>query len=76
MKPSILIFKKLAQNIGNFKNIAVTLAKCHQYLQCYYSMNKESLMQENPEIGPGIPVSVRDQPLLLQDDSTDCYRYV
>lgn len=46
--------KKLAQNIGNFINIAWTLANRHQYWQCYKWQEEDFLMSEEPEIGPGM----------------------
>ena len=46
-------FKKLAQSIGNFTNVEITLAKRHQYLQCYQHLNTATLLQENTEVGPG-----------------------
>ena len=45
--------KKLAQNIGNFINIAWTLSTHHQYWQCY-KWQEGDLMDDEPEIGPGI----------------------
>ena len=45
--------KKLAQNIGNFINIAWTLSTRHQYWQCY-KWQEGDLMDDEPEIGPGI----------------------
>ena len=44
--------KKLAQNIGNFINIAWTLASRHQYWQCY-KWQEGDVMDDEPEIGPG-----------------------
>ena len=43
---------KLAQNIGNFINIALTLATRHQYWQCY-KWQEGDLLDDEPEIGPG-----------------------
>lgn len=45
--------KKLSQNIGNFINIAWTLANRHQYWQCYKLQDQDFMMSEDPEIGPG-----------------------
>lgn len=45
--------KKLAQNIGNFINIAWTLANRHQYWQCFKWQEQDFMMSEDPEIGPG-----------------------
>ena len=45
--------KKLAQNIGNFINIPLTLASRHQYWQCYKWLDGVALMEDGPEIGPG-----------------------
>ena len=49
-------FKKLAVRLGNFINIAYTLALRHQCLSCYYSLDKNSL-GDPPEIGPGTVVA-------------------
>ena len=46
--------KKLAQNLGNFINIAWTLASRHQQWQCYKWSNTSTVGQEEPEIGLGI----------------------
>lgn len=45
--------KQLAQNLGNFINIAWTLASRHQKWQCYHWLSDEPLGQVEPEIGPG-----------------------
>ena len=50
--------KKLAQNIGNFINIAWTLASRHQYWQCY-KWQEGDVMDDEPEIGPGTYTVVR-----------------
>ena len=44
--------KKLAQNIGNFINVAWTLANRLQYWQCY-QWSDGAVLTDNPEIGPG-----------------------
>ena len=46
-------FKKLAGNLGNFINVAHTLAVGHQQLQCYHHLDKESLGGVKLEMGPG-----------------------
>ena len=46
-------FKKLAQNTGNYINLSRTLAKRHQYLQCYYHLSGDAMFEKNTEIGPG-----------------------
>jgi len=46
--------KKLAQNLGNFTNIAWRLANRHQQWQCYKWLDNDALGQENPEVGPGM----------------------
>ena len=46
--------KKMGQNIGNFINIAWTLAMQHQYLQCYYGILADGLFEISDEVGPGI----------------------
>ena len=46
-------FKKLAGNLGNFINVAHTLAVRHQQLQCYYHIDSESLGEAKLEMGPG-----------------------
>lgn len=45
--------KKLAQNIGNFINIARTLESRHQYWECY-KWQEGDLLADDPEIGPGM----------------------
>ena len=45
--------KKLAQNIGNFINVAWTLACRHQYWQCHQWQEVNFLGSGDPEIGPG-----------------------
>ena len=46
--------KKLANHIGNYVNIAWTLANRLQYWQCYqWSGNEVDLTDECMEIGPG-----------------------
>lgn len=50
--------KKMGQNVGNYINIAWTLAMRHQYLQCYYSISGDDLFDCNAEIGPGLDCCV------------------
>ena len=48
--------KKLAQNIGNFINVAWTLALANRlqywHWQCY-QWSDGAMLTDNPEIGPG-----------------------
>ena len=46
--------KKMGQNIGNYINIAWTLAMRHQYLQCYHNICGDSLFDSCTETGPGM----------------------
>lgn len=46
-------FKKLAQAIGNYINLPWTLAKRHQYMQCYWNTGEESVLSAETDIGPG-----------------------
>ena len=46
MRPSILI-------IGNFINFPWTVVMRHQLLQCYEYVTDGSILDANPEIGPG-----------------------
>ena len=46
--------KKLAQNVGNFINVAWTLASRHQYWQCLQFMDKDCLRQDTTEVGTGM----------------------
>ena len=46
-------FKKLAQSIGNFINLPWTVPMRHQLLQCYEYATDGSILDLNPEIGPG-----------------------
>ena len=43
-------FKCLAACLGNFINIALTLATRYQHLQCYYSLNNRQI-EEDLEVG-------------------------
>lgn len=43
-------FKRLAARLGNFINIAHTLAQRYQQLQCYYSLDSTRL-EDEMEIG-------------------------
>ena len=45
-------FRKLVQNVGNYKNVSWTLAKRHQLLQCYVH-HGDYFGQERLEVGPG-----------------------
>ena len=45
--------KQLATRLGNFKNLAFTLATRHQSYQCYL-MRENALGSESLEMGPGI----------------------
>ena len=47
-------FKKLASNLGNFVDIAWTLASRHQQWKCYHWMNTSTIECDEPSIGPGI----------------------
>ena len=50
-------FKKLAQSMGNFINIAYSLAMRHQQLECYH--NAYSFIGAHDlEIGPGMYCTV------------------
>lgn len=49
-------FKRMAQQLGNFINIAFTLAMRHQRLQCHYQLSS-TLSGEEIEVGPGESVS-------------------
>ena len=40
-------FKKLSQVLGNFKNIASTLANHHQRYMCYHMNNSSYLRDDN-----------------------------
>ena len=46
-------FKKLSQNIGNYKNISLTLGKRYQLMSCYNNLDSISLIQDELQIGPG-----------------------
>lgn len=45
--------KNLAQRLGNFKNIAWTLASRHQQWQCYHWLGSDTLREVDIEVGPG-----------------------
>lgn len=46
-------FKKLTQNLGNFINLPLTLARRHQKLQCYNAFDSTSYSTGLLNIGPG-----------------------
>lgn len=46
------LFKRLAQNFGNYINLSCTLAMRYRLLQCYYYQSNDYLGSET-EIGPG-----------------------
>lgn len=58
-----LYFKKLANNLGNFKNIAVSLSSRYQQLQCYVHLNQSTIGEPSLEFGP---CSVPDTEFLNQ----------
>ena len=47
-----LYFKKLANNLGNFKNICLSLTSRYQQLQCYVSINESAIGEPSLEFGP------------------------
>ena len=52
-------FKHLARVLGNFKNIAKTLADHHQLFMCYQMCDPSSYLRNNPEYtGGNIPYMV------------------
>jgi hypothetical protein len=65
-------FKKLSQKLGNFINIAWTLASRHQEWHCY-QWHGTSILGHETEIGPGDSVAQLDRPELLHD-AEDCFR--
>ena len=46
-------FKRMALQLGNFINVACSLAMRHQRLQCYYQLSSSPLAGEEIKIGPG-----------------------
>lgn len=64
--------KKLAQNVGNFINVAWTLANRLQYWQCYQWSN-DAILADNFDVGPGDQVTADDRPSELYD-APECYR--
>ena len=50
-------FKKMSQNIGNYKYISLTFAKCYQLMTCYNNLDSTSLIQDELQIGPGVVCS-------------------
>ena len=49
-------FKKIAQ-VGNFKNIAYSLARRHQRLMCLY-LNEDDFFSAKMETGPGMQLKL------------------
>lgn len=47
-------FKKVAQVIGNFKNIEKTVALCHQRFMCYKMTCCINFLEGECAFGPGI----------------------
>ena len=47
-------FKQVAKVIGNFKNIAKTLASRHQRYMCYVLSSPGRFLQDELEVGPGM----------------------
>ena len=59
------LFKR-ASRLGNFKNIALTLAQRHQRWMCYYQSASGELFQSYYECGPGGPThTLADKPQSL-----------
>ena len=58
-------FKRIAAMIRNFRNVALSLASRHQYLQCW-ELNAESFIQENGTLNDCVQISVKKLPRLLQ----------
>ena len=46
-------FKRLAQGLGNFKNLPKSLATRHQRLQCYWLCEDGEHLKSDAESGPG-----------------------
>ncbi len=65
-------FKRLAVQLGNFINIAYTLAIRHQQLQCYQQLGQQE--NERVQIGPGNTITKEAFPDLLLDASQTIYR--
>ena len=53
-------FKKLAVKIGNFVNIVYTLSLRHQCLRRYHNLNKVTVVDDEPECGPGTTICPQD----------------
>lgn len=52
-------FKHLATVMSNLTNVCYSLALRHQLHQCYLSLNADSLVGEELEIGPGTYVTIQ-----------------
>ena len=46
--------KKTAPITGNFKNIAKTVACCHQRTMCFKMTALVNFLESEPEVGPGM----------------------
>ena len=69
-------FKRLAVQLGNFINVAYSLAMRHQRLKCYHSLEKTTIEGEEVEIGQCKLVkseSVVGLEMVITDD-TEIYR--
>lgn len=51
-------FKHIANVMSNFTNICYSLALQHQLHQCYLSLNSDTLLGEDLEVGRGTYVTV------------------
>ena len=72
------LFKKLAVQLGNFINVAYSLAMRHQRLKCYHSLDKRTIEGEEMETGPRQsvkPESIAGFEMEITDD-TEIYRCV
>lgn len=45
------LFKKLSSAMGNFINVAKSLAQRHQEYQCYHQLNKDNFFNEKASVG-------------------------
>ena len=60
-------FKKVGQSIGNFKNIAKTVATCHQRMSCYNLAGNDSIFLKNNIL--------TGQGTIILHETTLCYSY-
>ena len=58
----VAILRNWQAPIGNFVNIPYTLSLRYQCLRCYHNLNKVTVVDDEPECGPGTTICPQDLP--------------